>query len=331
MPTYTPIPDADIDPDSPVTVTLQTLMRDNPIAITEGAAGAPNIVAAALATDSVETDKIKGLAVTSPKMAVDSVLTGAIKDLNVTTVKINTLAVTAAKLATDAVETSKIKDLNVTAAKLATDAVTTIKIDDRAATTAKIGLNAVETNNIKNVNVTEQKLATDAVTANKIKAATVTKVKLAPDVHKVLFTDVIEVGNVGAGEQDLMSYTMPANTMPDNGTRLRITAFFKGNNADNVTILFYFGADFVAAIVTTPIGTSEFALKVVCDVVRRAPTAQRGFVQSWSVAGLELTLPMQPGETMSGAIVIKFTGENTTDATSNAVVQAYMQVEYIPD
>ena len=43
MTTYTSIPTADIDTDSPITTTLMTLMRDNPIAITEGATGAPRV------------------------------------------------------------------------------------------------------------------------------------------------------------------------------------------------------------------------------------------------------------------------------------------------
>lgn len=49
MTTYTTIPDADIDQDSPVTQPLVTALRDNPIAIAEGAAGAPKVVAGALA------------------------------------------------------------------------------------------------------------------------------------------------------------------------------------------------------------------------------------------------------------------------------------------
>ena len=49
MTTYTAIADADIDPESPGNATLFTRIRDNPIAITEGAAGAPSIANAALA------------------------------------------------------------------------------------------------------------------------------------------------------------------------------------------------------------------------------------------------------------------------------------------
>jgi len=41
MTTYTAIPDGDIDQDSALTQPLMTLYRDNPIAISEGATGAP--------------------------------------------------------------------------------------------------------------------------------------------------------------------------------------------------------------------------------------------------------------------------------------------------
>ncbi len=46
MTTYTAIPNGDIDQDSPVTQPLMTLLRDNPIAISEGSTGAPYAQAA---------------------------------------------------------------------------------------------------------------------------------------------------------------------------------------------------------------------------------------------------------------------------------------------
>ena len=72
------------------------------------AIGTEKVVAGMLATDAVETAKIKNLNVTTGKLADDAV----------TTVKITDANVTAAKLATDAVETAKIKDAAVTYAKI---------------------------------------------------------------------------------------------------------------------------------------------------------------------------------------------------------------------
>lgn len=48
MTTYTAIANAAIDQDSPVTQPLMTALRDNPIAITEGASGAPRVQPEAL-------------------------------------------------------------------------------------------------------------------------------------------------------------------------------------------------------------------------------------------------------------------------------------------
>ena len=47
MPTYSAIGDTDIDAESPVTVTLMTSLRDNPLAIITGDPSAPDIVEAA--------------------------------------------------------------------------------------------------------------------------------------------------------------------------------------------------------------------------------------------------------------------------------------------
>lgn len=44
MPAWTNIANADIDQDSPVTQPLMTALRDNPIAMSEGAAGSPSIL-----------------------------------------------------------------------------------------------------------------------------------------------------------------------------------------------------------------------------------------------------------------------------------------------
>lgn len=53
MADYRTITDAEVDPDAPLTSSLGYAWRDNPIAIAEGATGAPRIVDAALNAGSV--------------------------------------------------------------------------------------------------------------------------------------------------------------------------------------------------------------------------------------------------------------------------------------
>lgn len=58
MTTYTTIADTEIDQDSPVTETVLTKLRDNPIAITEGASGAPKVQTAGINDAAVTQVKI---------------------------------------------------------------------------------------------------------------------------------------------------------------------------------------------------------------------------------------------------------------------------------
>lgn len=69
MTDYNAITDNEIEPEKPVTTSLMTRLRDNPIAITEGAAGAPQIQTAAIANSAVTTAKIANTAVTAAKLA----------------------------------------------------------------------------------------------------------------------------------------------------------------------------------------------------------------------------------------------------------------------
>lgn len=61
MTTYSTITDGQVDQDSPITQPLMTALRDNPIAIAEGAAGAPKI---AESWQALETTSSSGLIVT---------------------------------------------------------------------------------------------------------------------------------------------------------------------------------------------------------------------------------------------------------------------------
>lgn len=62
MTTYSTITDGQVDQDSPITQPLITALRDNPLAIAEGAAGAPKI---ADSWQALETTSSSGLIVTN--------------------------------------------------------------------------------------------------------------------------------------------------------------------------------------------------------------------------------------------------------------------------
>jgi len=117
------------------------------------------IVAADIATNAVETAKIKDGAVSTPKIA----------DLGVTNGKLANSSVDSVKLANGAVSTEKIVDLNVTTAKVANKAIVTGKIAD----------GGVETLNVKDGAITNAKLADGTIDTVKYKDGSIVNAKLA--------------------------------------------------------------------------------------------------------------------------------------------------------
>ena len=145
-----------------------------------------------------------------------------------------------------------------------------------------------------------------------------------------IHSNVVEVGNVGAGEDDLMSYTVPANTLANDGDRLKVFGTFHGNAADTGTVKFLFGVGSSFFLNTVILSTAKADLKVYLDIIRTGGATQ--IIAGYSVRNfaVELDLGVAATETLSGTIVLKFTGENDTDASDDAIVQDSMFIEYIP-
>ena len=149
---------------------------------------------------AVTTDHVRDAAVTSDKLASNSVTTAKITDAHVTTAKIADLGVTTAKIAADAVDSTKLKDsASVDADRAVTTdhirdlAINTSKITDSAVTAAKIGSNAVTEAKISDLNVTTAKLADNAVTTAKINNSAVDTDQIA---NQAITYQKIATGNV---------------------------------------------------------------------------------------------------------------------------------------
>lgn len=141
-------------------------------------------------------------------------------------------------------------------------------------------------------------------------------------------TNTTDVGNIGVGEDDLMTYTLPGGTLAVNGERLEFEMSFAcAANGNSKTIKIYFGATsytfpafttsgtFVVArgtVVRTGAATQRFDLTVISD---------NGSVQV--VGATYLT----PTATLSSNVTIKATGTATTD---NDIIQKVLTVKFIP-
>ncbi len=148
------------------------------------------------------------------------------------------------------------------------------------------------------------------------------------DTHKamgVIDSQFTPVGNVGAGEDVLMSYTLPANTLDVDGKAIRITAWGSGNGLDNGTLKFSFGSSQTTISSGAPM--TAWAGSII--VMRRGSNVQRTGLAMLVDAGASVINDFGPGQDMASAIVIKFSGENTTDTSDDAVKQLGMLVEIL--
>jgi len=127
-------------------------------------------------------------------------------------------------------------------------------------------------------------------------------------------------GNVGTGEDDLMSYTLPASTLDSNGRAVKVIAWgHTANNANAKTLKAYFGATQVLGGAGISLTVSELGSWMAGFVVMRTGAgAQACAAQIVSgPAGGGVTVSSAtvttPAETLSGTVVVKFTGEATSD------------------
>ena len=146
-----------------------------------------------------------------------------------------------------------------------------------------------------------------------------------------LNTDVSDVGNVGAGEDNLMSYTLPAGTLSADGQVIRVTARGRfATNANEKLLRAYFGATGILLTVAGHV-PSNAGWWVQFEITRTGAATQvmAGFNVERDAAGSSFNFvpaEVAPAETLANAVVIKMTGE----ATSNDdILQKSMIVELL--
>ena len=149
-----------------------------------------------------------------------------------------------------------------------------------------------------------------------------------PNVGGTLLSTVTEVGNVGTGEDTLITYSLPAFTLQKAGDAVRITAW--GTYASNVNtkrVKMHFGG--TATADTTALAINGGSWRIVCEVFRDTATTQKAIAEIITNNALLVATSNStaPGETLSGAVTIKCTGEATSN---NDIVQEGMLIEYLP-
>lgn len=145
-----------------------------------------------------------------------------------------------------------------------------------------------------------------------------------------LNANVTSVANVGTGEDDLMTYSVPANTLGTNGMYLKFrgTGSFS-SSANNKRIRIKWGATTILDTGAATIPISAAATWVFSGTVYRTTgsTAQMTEACLWTSCTGYIFFVGQVGasETLTGAVTLKATGEATTN---NDIVQTGLWVEW---
>lgn len=144
-----------------------------------------------------------------------------------------------------------------------------------------------------------------------------------------LTVNTTTVGNVGTGEDDLRTYSVPAATLAVNGDHLAWEAAGTfAASANNKRIRAKFGA-------TTMLDTGVLAITAAGDwqanglVIRTGAATQKcvAVFTSTDAAMRTWTDYTTAAETLSGAVTLKLTGEATSN---NDVVQELFIVRLLP-
>lgn len=144
-----------------------------------------------------------------------------------------------------------------------------------------------------------------------------------------LTVNTTTVGNVGTGEDDLRTYSVPAATLAVNGDHLvwEAAGTFAGT-ANDKRVKVKFGA-------TTMFDTGVLAITAAGDwqvnglIIRTGAATQKN-VARWSCTDAALSTATDyttAAETLSGAVTLKLTGEATAN---NDIVQELLIVRLLP-
>ena len=140
-----------------------------------------------------------------------------------------------------------------------------------------------------------------------------------------LTSSYADAGNLGAGEDVLYTYSLPAATLSEDGKVLRVTVWgTTANNANAKTIKLHFGGTVVASYGPAAVALIDWCL--TATVIRSGAATQRALgLPTVSTVAAVVTLTA-PGETLANAVTVKATGEGTAD---NDVVAKGWLVEVV--
>jgi hypothetical protein len=139
----------------------------------------------------------------------------------------------------------------------------------------------------------------------------------------ILSVNTNPVSNSGSIETDLITYTLPANTLQNNGDSLNIKAWGSfAANTNNKTLILQFGSQVIFDTGTLAINSGDWEIEAT--IIRKSPTTQEistKIISSNSLipASVTRTIGIQD---LTTALIIKCTGQGsaTNDLTEYSLM-----------
>ena len=165
--------------------------------------------------------------------------------------------------------------------------------------------------------------ATERFRVNSVGYVTFKTDAVTPVVMGTIHGNTTDVGNILTGVDDLMSYTVPANTLINDGDALEFEMFFTtASNTNSKSIAVGFGGTQISFETNS---TSGISIIIKGKIIRVSNTSQRCVVSRvGGTSGPEYTLT---AITLSNSAILKATGEGVA---TNDIVQKTMHVQYVP-
>lgn len=153
-----------------------------------------------------------------------------------------------------------------------------------------------------------------------------------------LFQNSTTVGNpANTSETDLHTYTMPGGTLATDGDSVMVYALVENaNNANNKSTKLHFGGTVIGD--STVIAASNNWWVIRALITRTSATAQKSVCWvsnvinegAWNTAAGGNVNERTPAETLSGAVIIKITGQSPTTGAANDVTAVLTVIQKIP-
>ncbi len=147
----------------------------------------------------------------------------------------------------------------------------------------------------------------------------------AVQAQRTLSVSTATVGNVGGGEDDLTTYSLPANTLSADGQGVSIVAFgTTANNGNAKTLNCYFGSTLLFSHGMDTGFSQNWRVSAV--VLRTGAATQLGNTVFAGTNTNSDAAATAPSATLSSAVTIKCTAQGTSD---NDLIQYGMIVELL--